>query len=64
MGLTAGLLGCSLPAEGGLLTAVGPPTVRVLEVAVEPGSVVLRGGARRGGGLRLYSGSRLAVSKS
>ena len=52
--LTADIVGCSLPAEGGFLTAVRPATVRTLEVAVEPGPVALRGGGR--GGLLLNSG--------
>ena len=63
MSLTAGLLCGSPPAEGGLLTAVGPTTVRALEVAVEPGSVPLRSGGGGGGLLGLQS-SRSSVSQS
>ena len=60
MRLTAVLVGCSLPAEGGFLTAVRPPAVRTLEVAVEPGAVALRGG---GGGRLLLDSNEATVSE-
>ena len=63
VGLGAVLLCCSLPAEGGLLAGEGPTAVRTLEVAVEAGSVALRGGRGGGGGLLLDSG-RIRVSET